>query len=132
MAEFENYKRRSQKDVDERIRSALGRLLEDFLPLGDNLHRAKEAAQGAPQIADGITMVEQAFFTALAKHDIAPVLALGCTFDPAVHEAIAQQPSTEREAGLIIGEVEKGYLWKGNLLRAARVVVSTGEPKDET
>lgn len=130
MAEFANYKRRSTSDVEQRVHSALGRLLEDFLPLGDNLSRAKSAVQGDERILEGIAMVEQSFFGALAKHDIAPVLALGCSFNPEIHEAVAQQPN-DAEYGVIVEEFEKGYTWRGKLLRPARVVVSMGKPETE-
>ena len=130
MAEFENYKRRAVSDVEQRIHSALGRLLEDFLPIGDNLARAKSVAQANEKILEGIAMVEQSFFGALAKHDIAPVLALGCSFNPEVHEAIAQQPNAA-ERGMIVEEFEKGYTWRDKLLRPARVVVSMGKPETE-
>lgn len=130
MAEFENYKRRATRETDERIQAALGRLLEDFLPLGDNLSRAKTAAQGDAQILDGITIVEQAFFGALAKHEIAPVLALGCSFNPEIHDALAQQVN-DQERGIIVEEFEKGYTWRGRLLRPAKVVVSMGKKEEE-
>lgn len=126
MAEFENYKRRGEKEVDTRVHSVLGRLLEDFLPLGDNLSRAKLAVQGDLAILEGITMVEQAFYGALAKHDIAPVLSLGCSFDPAVHQAVAKEV-TDQEPGLVVDEFEKGYTWRGRLMRPAKVVVSAAK-----
>jgi len=130
MAEFENYKRRATRETDNRIQAALGRLLEDFLPLGDNLSRAKSAVQSDPQILEGISIVEQSFYSALAKHEIVPVLALGCSFNPKVHEAIAQLV-TDQESGLVVEEFEKGYTWRGNLLRPAKVVVSSGKLEEK-
>lgn len=123
MSEFESYKRRSQRETDHHAHDIIGRLLEDFLPLGDNLSRAKEAAKGDLQILEGLTIVEQSFYGALSKHDIAPVLALGCSFDTKIHEAIARQ-ITDQESGLVVEELEKGYTWRGRLVRPAKVVVS--------
>ena len=129
MAEFENYKRRALKETDQRIQDALGRLLGDFLPLGDNLSRAKGIVSGDPSMLAGLTMLEQSFFSALAKHEIVPVPALGCSFNPEVHEAIAQK-ITDKDVGVIVEEFEKGYTWRDRLLRPARVVVSMGKGEE--
>ena len=125
-ADLENYKKRAKRDAEERVQNAIARLLEDFLPLGDNLIRARQAAEGDDQICEGIRMVEEAFYSSLSKNDIAPVISLGAVFDPAIHEAIGSRVS-DAEQGIVVEEFERGYTRNGKLLRAARVVVSAGK-----
>lgn len=129
-AEFENHKKRSAREVENKIQKELERLLADFLPMGDNLARAKHSAQGSQEILEGISIIEHSFFSALAKHDIAPVLSLGCEFDSQIHDALSQRED-ESPKGTIVEEFEKGYLWRGRLLKAARVIVSAGPAKEE-
>ncbi len=125
VADLENHKRRAREESDLRVQSELGNLLEGFLPLADNLARAKEAAAGNQVIQDGIEMVEQAFFATLALHDIDPIIALGSEFDPALHEAIGTSAvPAGLVGGLVVEEYEKGYTWNGRLLRPSKVIVT--------
>ena len=123
-SDFENYKRRTAEAEDVKIRNAIGKLLEDFLPLGDNLDRAAAAADGDPKIYEGISMVRDAFKTAITKHGIELIDAVGCQFNPEVHEAIGTE-ETVHGAGVILDVLEQGYTWRGRLLKPAKVIVST-------
>jgi molecular chaperone GrpE len=131
-AEFENYKKRTQRDIRDREERAKADVIKLVLPTIDNLRRAVEHAEKASDMAtivDGIGMAEKNFLETLGKLGVTRVEALGQVFDPASHEAIAQQPSEDVPAGVILHEVHAGYVLGDKLLRPALVVVSSGKPK---
>ena len=126
-AEFENFRKRAQKEADqERVFRIVG-LVRDLLPAFDNLQRAVDAAKAAPdaeKLAQGVSMVLDQLHAALARHQVAPIPAAGQPFDPAKHEAIAQVPSAEHPPLTVLQEVEKGYSLQDRIIRPTRVVVS--------
>ncbi len=134
VADLDNYKKRTRREIDDAILRAMQGLLSDFLPVGDNLERALSALgpDVDPQVAKGLQMVRHEFFQALAKHGIKPVEAVGQPFDPNLHDALQQVDSTSHAPGVVMMEYEKGYVRGDRLLRPARVIVagpgSTGEP----
>lgn len=136
MADLENYKKRTRREHEDAIHRALGNMLSDFLPVGDNLDRALAAmpANSDPQLAKGLEMVRGEFFSALARHGIKPIVSVGVVFDPNLHDALQQVDTPDFAPGVVMMEYEKGYLRGERLLRAARVVVagpgSTGAPPD--
>lgn len=122
-ADFENHKRRAAEMEEVKIRNAIGGLLEDFLPLGDNLDRAAAAAGGDAKIYEGIAMVRVAFTRAITKHGIEIIDTVGI-FNPEIHEAVGTE-ETDHGAGVILHVFEQGYTWRGRLLKPAKVIVST-------
>ncbi|EDM79645.1 heat-shock protein [Plesiocystis pacifica SIR-1] len=136
IADHENYKKRVKRDIDDAVHRAVQNLLSSFLPIGDNLERALSVApaDANDQLVKGIGMVQQEFFSALAKQGITPVETLGKPFDPNVHDALQQIDSPDYPPGVVAIEYEKGYRRGDKLLRPARVVVagpgSTGEAPD--
>jgi molecular chaperone GrpE len=134
LADLENFKKRSRRDIDDAVHRALSSLLSDFLPVGDNLERALSAMPAGtdPNLAKGLTMVRGEFFSALARHGITPIVAVGAVFDPNLHDALQQIDSPDHPPGVVVMEYEKGYMRGEKLLRAARVIVagpgSTGAP----
>lgn len=136
VADHENYKKRVKRDIDDAVHRAVQNLLSSFLPIGDNLERALSVApaDANDQLVKGIGMVQQEFFSALAKQGITPVETLGKPFDPNVHDALQQIDSPDYPPGVVAIEYEKGYRRGDKLLRPARVVVagpgSTGKAPD--
>lgn len=131
-AEFDNYKKRMQRDMREREERAKADVLKGILPTIDNLHRAVEHASKASDIdsvVDGIRIAEKNFLETLSKIGVKRLESKGKVFDPAYHEAIAQQPSEEFPLGTVSEEVHAGFVLNDKLLRAALVVVSSGKPK---
>jgi molecular chaperone GrpE len=131
-AEFDNYKKRTQRDIREREERAKADVIKLILPTIDNLRRAVEHAEKASDmetIVEGVGMAEKHFLETLGKLGVARLEAVGQVFDPASHEAIAQQPSEDVPAGVILHEVHAGYVLGERLLRPALVVVSSGKPK---
>ena len=129
-AEMENYRKRMQRDSDQQLKFANVPIVRDLLDVIDNLNRAIEAARGdetnTKALIDGVQMVSQQFNDALAKHGCKPIQAVGTTFDPNIHQAIAQMPSQEVPAGTVAMEVAVGYMLHDRVIRPAQVIVSTG------
>jgi molecular chaperone GrpE len=128
-AEFENFRRRSLKEKQESLRYGHQNIVKDLLSAVDNLERALEhGAQNAGSevrgVLDGIALVHREILTALEKHGVSQIDALGQTFDPAVHEAIGQIPSAEVAANTVLQVLEKGYVIHDRMVRPSRVLVS--------
>ena len=140
VADHENYKKRSKREMDDAVVRGSQKLLQSFLPTVDNLDRALEIAEPSlqaasdgnedniQQVVTGIRMVRDEFLGALKKHGIDPVDAVGTPFDPAVHDALQQIDSPDHAPGTVIREFEKGYKMGERLLRPARVIVAGAEP----
>ncbi|HEY8376198.1 MAG TPA: nucleotide exchange factor GrpE [Nannocystis sp.] len=135
LAELDNYRKRTRREIDDAIFRAQQSLLSSFLPTVDNLNRALEIARDNEQIHKGIQMVLTEFMSALARFGVEPVPSVGHPFDPAIHEALQMMDSPDHAPGVVMREWEKGFRQGDRLLRPARVVVagpgSTGGPKDE-
>lgn len=128
-AEFDNYRRRSQRESTEvRARARCG-LLAEFLPVFDNLARALDAAEHHQEgkVLDGVRLTHSLFADLLRREGVEEIHPLGSTFDPHLHEAIVSLPSDEEE-GTVVQVVEKGYAAGETVLRPARVAVSAGAP----
>ena len=124
VADHENSKKRATRDTEEAIAHALRGVLSDILPVGDNLGRALAVASPGNPLSEGVEMVKTSFDSALAKHGITPIEAVGKPFDPAVHEALQQVVTPEHQPGTVIQVFERGYMRGDKLFRAARVVVA--------
>lgn len=131
-AEFENYKKRVARDIDDTRFQAQDRLLREFLPVMDNLDRAiqtAESTQGASigqPVLEGIRLVQKQFLAALEKFDIRPIEALGQPFDPAFHEAIQHASSDQFPPGTVCLVWQRGFMAGQRVLRAALVSVVQG------
>jgi molecular chaperone GrpE len=131
-ADFDNFRKRSRREIDEARRNGREDLLRAVLPVFDNLERAIQSSQRAADVkavADGLTLVLKQFTDALARSGIQRVQTVGQAFDPSVHEAIQQVETSEHAPGTVIAEVQPGYVQDERLVRAAMVVVA--KPKAE-
>jgi molecular chaperone GrpE len=127
-AEFDNVRKRLRREMEDDRRYSTLPLLEDFLPVLDNLHRATAAAEkssGDRGLLDGVKMVAQSLIAALAKHGCQRIDALHKPFDPTYHQAISQQPSDEYPPGTVILVAQDGYRLHDRVVRPAQVIVST-------
>ena len=130
VADLENHRRRTIREKEELRQFAASRVLEDLLPVLDNLGLGLAAAK-APNadlktLVGGISMVADQLKSSLANHGLKEVNPLGQPFDPNLHEAISQQPSAEVAEGAVVTVVRVGFTLNGRLLRPASVIVSTG------
>jgi molecular chaperone GrpE len=126
-AEFENYKRLAARRESEVRERAVRGVFEDLLPVLDNFQRAVQAAQNATNVDSlriGVEYILQQLEDSLREHGVEPIAAKGEKFDPLRHDALEEVAQSDQEAGTIIEEVQKGYSYKGNVLRAARVRVA--------
>jgi molecular chaperone GrpE len=127
-ADFENYRKRAQRDQDALVARAGERIVKELLPVLDDLERALEAAaqHEEAKLEEGVRLVHRELVEALAREGLVEVETDG-QFDPHVHEALVSQPSEEEEDGSVIEVLQKGYRLGDRVLRPARVVVSQGE-----
>ncbi len=131
-ADFDNFRKRSRRELEDTRKAGREELLKDLLPVFDNLERAMtsaERATDAKAVADGLKLVLRQFSDTLARSGISKVATVGSAFDPAVHEAIQQIETDEHPPGTVVAEVQPGYLQAERLVRAAMVVVA--KPKSE-
>jgi molecular chaperone GrpE len=130
-ADFDNYRKRIDRERKDWAVFANEKLLKDLLPALDSfdLGLANGEKAGAPAaLLEGLRLVQGQFESALAKSDITPIDAGGLPFDPNLHEAITHMPSATVPEGTVIAQTRRGWKMGDKLLRAAQVVVSSGEP----
>ncbi len=128
-AEFENFKKRAQRERADTIKFGNENLLREMLPALDNLARAIEEGKKTKEIDSllaGVEMIYRQFLSLLEKYGVRPIQAVGDLFNPEKHEAMAHQEN-EEEPHRVIAEVEKGYLFHDRLLRPSKVIVSKGK-----
>lgn len=152
-ADFENYKKRVEKEKGELVSFANERLIKEVIPVVDNLERAIDhmhvPAEPAPAVVsrgikqgedesdlsavkDGIKLVLDNLLAVLKKFGVEVVSAVGEKFDPTKHEAVAQEETAEHEPGVVIKEFHKYYYLNNRLIRPAMVVISKApEPSTE-
>jgi molecular chaperone GrpE len=126
-ADFDNYRKRAQREQESLVARAHERLVKELLPVLDDLERALAHAEAHEEakLEEGVALVARSFADVLRKEGLEEVETEG-KFDPHVHEALLQQPS-EAEAGSVIEVLQKGYRLGDRVLRPARVVVSSGD-----
>jgi len=133
-AEFENYKKRMQKEKSDLMQFGNEGLLRAVLPILDNLERAIDHGKKMNEngtLLQGVEIILRQFLAILEKFGVKPVAAMGESFDPEKHEAVSQAES-DQEPNRVISELEKGYLFHERLLRPAKVVVSKALPEKKT
>lgn len=126
-ADFENFKKRAIKERQDAMKFGCENMAGDLLQVIDNLDRALQYAKPEtdPNLISGLKMVSQQFITALGKQGVAEIPSIDQAFNPELHEAAGQIPS-DKPAGTIIQDLQKGYTIHGRLLRASRVMLSSG------
>lgn len=125
-ADFDNYKKTSQREQLNSIKFANEALLTNLLPIIDNLEQAVLTSQGTQknEVVLGVEMVLKQFKDLLEKFGVEVFSAVGKMFDPARHEALGQKEDDEVPEGTVLLEYQKGYLLNQRLLRPARVMVA--------
>lgn len=131
-ADLENYRKRATRERDDIVKFGNERLLNEFLPVLDDLERTVESVAGAgddasvESLLEGVRMVVKKFLGNLEKHGVTSFDSAGQPFDPAQHEAVQQLHSDDAPAGTVAEELRRGFLLNGRLLRPAMVAVSLG------
>lgn len=133
LADLDNLRKRSRRDVEEARANGRINVLEELLPALDSIDMALksiEPTEANQAVFDGMLMVQRQFLTSMERFELKPIQAKGEKFDPAIHEAVSYVPSPEHEAGDIIEEMRSGYKLGERLIRASMVVVSSGPPAE--
>jgi molecular chaperone GrpE len=120
-AEFENSRKRQEREKERILHAASESLVTELLPVLDNLDRALES-EG--DIREGVRATRDQLVDVLGREGLLPVASDGQSFDPNVHEAVMSQPSEEHEEGTIIQTFQRGYVLNGKPIRPAKVVVA--------
>jgi molecular chaperone GrpE len=125
-ADFENYRKRSAKDMTAAGARARIGVIREILPVVDNLERALSVAPAGEGDAfvEGVRLVYRELEGALARAGVEVIEPKGDTFDPNVHEALSMRPQDGAESGTVVDVVEKGYRTADTVVRPARVVVA--------
>ena len=130
-ADFDNFKKRTIRERNETYRRANEDLMEEVLPVMDHMELALDAAaqhNADEAMVEGFRLVSEQLRAALAKFGLTPIDATDAEFDPNIHEAISQLPSPDVAENYVIAMTRRGYKLGDMLLRAAQVVVSSGDP----
>ena len=136
-AEFENYKKRASREMEDFRKFSNQSLIKEMLSVVDNLELAINSTNGHEAIdkglVDGLEMTHREILKVFEKFKVKPISAKGELFDPKFHEAVMQEESDDYPENTVINELQKGYLIHDRLLRPSMVVVAkSGQKKDDT
>jgi molecular chaperone GrpE len=130
-AEFENYRKRSEKEKSDAMMLAKSSVLIEFLPILDaceralkSFHDAQNAPSGLTQYQEGVELLYRQLLDTIGRTGVVAMETEGKPFDPHRHEALSREETTEFEENVIVRELRRGYLFKDKLLRPAQVVVA--------
>ena len=125
MAEFENFRKRTEKEKSTMFDMGARSVIEKLLPVVDNFERglASITEEQRGPVYDGMNMIYKQLMDELDKMDVKPIEALGQPFDPNLHNAVMQVESEEFETGVVAQELQKGYTHHGNVVRHSMVSV---------
>lgn len=123
-AEFDNARRRAERDRSDFLQFAAMDLVRSLLPVLDDFERARKVETSDKEYAKGVELIYQRFADALKKMGLEPIETEGKQFDPNHHEAVQRVQTDEAEDQAILGELQRGYNFKGKLLRPAWVKVA--------
>ena len=132
-AEFDNFRKRTERDEAEHRRRAADSVLLSVLEVVDNLDRALSAPATTADpgaFRSGVVAIRAQLAVLLEREGVRPIPAEGREFDPFDMEAVMRAPSTEVPAGLVLKELQRGYRGAGRVLRPSKVIVSAGPPRE--
>lgn len=127
LADYDNFKRRTQKDKEIANKFRSQSLLSDILPVLDNFERALSLQTNSEESASllkGVEMVQKSLTEAVSREGLEEIKAVGEPFDPNFHQAVMQEKDDSAEPGTVLQELQKGYILKGRVLRPAMVKVN--------
>jgi len=135
-AEFENYKKRAAREMNDFRKFANESFIKAMLPVVDNLDRAIESSSNDDHaqnsVVEGVNMTLKEILKVFEQFNVKPFESLGKAFDPALHQAVMQEETDDHPENTVLNELQKGYMMHDRLLRPAMVVVSkTKEPENQ-
>ena len=129
-AEFDNFRKRTERERQTLADAAAADLITELLPLVDDLERALQVEasdEGSSSYRRGVELIHKQLLEVLRKRGVRPIDALGADFDPYYHQAVSHEPVAGRRDGEIIEEFRRGYMLGDRLLRPAMVQVAKGQ-----
>ena len=123
-AEFDNYRKRMDRERRDLAEFTAGEVLTELLPIIDNLERALQAAPDDDPLRKGVELTHRQMLDILRKRGVKAIEALGADFDPNFHQAVIHEESTTHREGEVMAELQRGYVVGDRLLRPAMVKVA--------
>jgi len=128
-ADYDNFRKRMEKERENIVCFANEQLIAELLPIMDNLERALESSHTQTEvesILDGVRMISGHLKGVLSQCGLETIESVGRPFDPNVHEAVGVIEAKDHDEGSVVGELQKGYKFKGKVVRPSKVQVSGG------
>jgi molecular chaperone GrpE len=123
-AEFDNFRKRGEKERSEYVQYAGMEMVRELLPVLDDFDRAMKVNCGSPEYTKGVEMIHGRIYDLLKKQGLEPIDTTGQMFDPHLHQAVERVETKDSPEGTILGEFQRGYHFKGKLLRPSMVKVA--------
>lgn len=128
LADFENLRKRTEREKADFFRYAMGGVLKDLLPVLDNFDRALDHAEEGDEFHKGVLLIYKQLFDVLQKHGLKAIDESGVHFDPNIHEAVVREEDASVPSHTVVAVLQKGYFLHDRLLRPALVKVAVGGP----
>lgn len=129
LADFENFRKRTDREKADFFKYALTGILKDILPVLDNFDRALEHAEEGDEFHKGVLLIYKQLYDTLQKHGLTPIDESGVHFDPNIHEAVVREEDHSVPSHTVTTILQKGYFVHDRLLRPALVKVAVGGPE---
>jgi molecular chaperone GrpE len=129
LADFENYRKRSDREKSDFYKYALAETLRELLPVLDNFDRALDHAEQGDDFHKGVLLIYKQLFDVLRKHGLRPIEEAGVPFDPKIHEAVVRVEDPTVPSHTVVAVLQKGYFLHDRLLRPVMVKVAVGGPE---
>jgi len=131
LADFDNYRKRADREKQDFFKYALAGTLRDLLPILDNFDRALDHAEEGDEFHRGVSLIYKQLFDVLTKHGVKVIDESNVRFDPNIHEAVVREEDPSVPSHTVVEVLQKGYFLHGRLLRPAMVKVAVGGPEEE-
>jgi molecular chaperone GrpE len=130
LADFENFRKRSEREKNDYFKYAMAGVIKDLLPVLDNFDRALEHAEEGDDFHKGVSLIYKQLFDVLRRHGLRIVEESGVRFDPNIHEAVVTEEDPSVPSHTVVAVLQKGYFLHDRLLRPAMVKVAVGGPEE--
>lgn len=129
LADFENFRKRTEREKQDFFRHALANVVRDILPVLDNFDRALDHAEQGDDFHKGVLLIYKQLFDVLQRHGLKPIDEANVHFDPNIHEAVVREENESVPSHTVVEILQKGYFLQDRLLRPALVKVALGGPE---
>jgi molecular chaperone GrpE len=130
MADYENYRKRSDREKQEYFKYALADMIRDLLPILDNFDRALDHAEEGDEFHKGVLLIYKQLNDVLKRHGVTPIDEANVRFDPNIHEAVVREENNSVPSQTVVAILQKGYFLHDRVLRPAMVKVAVGGPEE--